>query len=162
MAKAAQNREKTLFTSKLALNLRKKLVKCYSWSTALYGAETWTLQKKYQKYLQTLEMWCWRRMENISWTDRVRNEVLQKVKGKRNILHKITRRMVLWIGHMLSRNCLLKHVIERNTHGGIEVTRRQGRRRKQLLGDHGNEGTLEIETVVRLTTEWMNALDGGE
>jgi hypothetical protein len=39
MAKAAFNK-KTLFISKLDLNLRKKLVKSYIWSTALYGAET--------------------------------------------------------------------------------------------------------------------------
>ena len=76
MAKAALNRKKNLFTSKLHLNLRKKLVKCYIWSTALYGAEIWTLRKVDQKYLESFEMCCWRRMENISWTDRVRNEVL--------------------------------------------------------------------------------------
>jgi len=40
MAKAAFNKNKNLFTSKLDLNLRKKLVKCYVWSMALYGAET--------------------------------------------------------------------------------------------------------------------------
>jgi len=34
MAKAAFNK-KTLFTSKLDLNLRKKLIKCYIWSMAL-------------------------------------------------------------------------------------------------------------------------------
>jgi hypothetical protein len=38
MAKAAFNK-KTVFTSKLDLNLRKKLVKCYNWSIALCGAE---------------------------------------------------------------------------------------------------------------------------
>jgi len=27
-----------------------------------------------QKYLESFEMWCWRRMEKISWTDHVRNE----------------------------------------------------------------------------------------
>jgi hypothetical protein len=43
MAKAAFDK-KTLFASKLDLNLRKKLVKCYIWSMALYGAETWTLR----------------------------------------------------------------------------------------------------------------------
>jgi len=41
MAKAAFSKKKTLFTSKLDLNLRKKLIKCYIWSMALYGAETW-------------------------------------------------------------------------------------------------------------------------
>ena len=40
MAKAAFNKKKNLFTSKLDLNLGKKLVKCYVWSMALYGAET--------------------------------------------------------------------------------------------------------------------------
>jgi hypothetical protein len=40
MAKAAFNK-KDLFTSKLYINLRKKLVKCYIWSIALYGTETW-------------------------------------------------------------------------------------------------------------------------
>jgi hypothetical protein len=93
MAKAAFNKM-TLFTSKLDLNLRKKLVKCYIWSIALYGAETWTLWKVDQKYLESFEMWCWRRMEKISWADHVRNEeVLHRVKEERNILHTIKKRL---------------------------------------------------------------------
>ena len=72
MAKTSYNK-KNLFTSKLDLNLRKKLVKCYVWSMALYGAETCTLRATDQKRLESFEMWCWRRMEKISWTDHVRN-----------------------------------------------------------------------------------------
>ena len=49
MAKAAFSKKKTLFTSKLDLNLRKKLIKCYIWSMALYGPETWTLRAADQK-----------------------------------------------------------------------------------------------------------------
>jgi hypothetical protein len=37
--------EKSLFTSKLGLHLRKKIVKCYIWSLAFYGAENWTSRK---------------------------------------------------------------------------------------------------------------------
>ena len=40
MAKAALSKKKTLFTSKLGLNLRKKLIICYIWSMPLYGVET--------------------------------------------------------------------------------------------------------------------------
>ena len=40
----------------LDLNLRKKLIKCYIWSMALYGAETWTLRAADQKYLESFEM----------------------------------------------------------------------------------------------------------
>ena len=102
----------------------------------LYGAETWTLRAADQKYLESFEMWCWRRMEKISWTDNVRNEdVLLRVNGQRNILHEIRKRKANWIGHILRRNCLLKQVIEGKIKGEMEVTRRRGRRRKKLLDD---------------------------
>jgi hypothetical protein len=134
MAKAALNKNRTLFTSALDLELRKKLVKCCVWSIALYGAETWTLRAAHQKHLESFEMWCWRRMEKISWTDHVRNEdVLLRVKEQRNILYKIRKRKANWIGHILRRNCLRQQVIEGKIQGGLEVTGRQGRRRRNLL-----------------------------
>ena len=55
MAKAAFSKKKTLFTSKLNLNLRKELIKCYICCMALYGAETWTLRAADQKYLESLK-----------------------------------------------------------------------------------------------------------
>jgi hypothetical protein len=114
MEKAASNKKKNLFASKLDLNLGNKLliVKCYIWSIALYGAETWRLWKVHQKYLESFEMWCWR-IEKISWTDRVRNEeLLNTVKEERTILHAMKRRKSNWIGHILRRNCLLKQFVE--------------------------------------------------
>jgi len=75
-------------------------------------------------------------MEKISWTDHVRNEgVLLRVKEQRNILHEIRKRKGNWIGHILRRNCLLQRVIEGKIKGWIEVTGRQGRRRRKLLDD---------------------------
>ena len=38
------------------------------------GTESWTLQNVDQKLFERFEMWCWRGLEYISWTDRVRNE----------------------------------------------------------------------------------------
>jgi hypothetical protein len=66
----------------------------------------------------------------------VRNEdVFLRVKEQRNILHEIRKRKAKWIGHILRRNCLLQRVIEWKDKRGIEVTGRQGRRRKKLLDD---------------------------
>jgi hypothetical protein len=104
----------------------------------LYGAETWALRKVDQKYLESLEMWCWRRLEKISWTDRVRNEevlLVHRVMEEGNILHTISRRKANCADNILLRNCLLEHVIEGKLEGRIEMTVRQGRRRKQLLDD---------------------------
>jgi hypothetical protein len=70
---------------KLNLNLREKLVKICIWSFDSYGAENWTLRKVDQKYPESFEMWCCRRMEKISWTDRVINEAILHKYGEARI-----------------------------------------------------------------------------
>ena len=62
-------------------------------------------------------------------------EVLLRVKEQRNILHEMRKRKANWIGHILRRNCLLQRVIEGKMQGGIEVTGRQGSKRRKLLDD---------------------------
>jgi hypothetical protein len=72
----------------------------------------------------------------MSVADHVTNEeVLLRVKEQRNILYEIPKRKANWIGHILRRNCLLQRVIEGKIQGGIEVSGRQGRRRRKLLDD---------------------------
>jgi len=53
--------------------------------------------------IEALEMWIWRRMEKISWMDKVTNEdVLKKVNESKNMLnHVIQQRKRKWIGHVL-------------------------------------------------------------
>ena len=130
---------------------------------ALYGAETWTLRAADQKYLESFEMWCWRRMEKISWTDHVRNEeVLLRVNEQRNILQEIRKWKANWIGHILRKNCLLKQVIEGKIKGEIKVAIRRGRRRKKLLDDLKDRrgySHLKEETLDR--TIWRHRFGGG-
>jgi hypothetical protein len=66
MTKATINKNKTVFTSKLDLNLKKKLVQYDIWCIAVHGAEIWTLGEVDQKCLEGSERWCWRRMEKVS------------------------------------------------------------------------------------------------
>ncbi|KDR18919.1 hypothetical protein L798_06657, partial [Zootermopsis nevadensis] len=88
------------------------------------GRKTWTLRKKERKYLESFEMWCWRRIEKIRWTDRVTNEeVLRRVNEQRSILQAITRRKANWLGHIMRRNGLLSDIIE----GQVEGKRGLGR-----------------------------------
>jgi hypothetical protein len=71
-------------------------------------------------------------MKNISWINRVENEkLLQKIKEERDILSTIKHGRVTGLVISLRRNCPLKPVIEKK----IDVTGRQGKRRKQLLSD---------------------------
>ena len=73
----------------------------------------------------------------------------------RNILHEIIKRKANWIGHTLRRNCLLQRVTEGKIQGGIEVTGRQGRRRRKLLDDlkeRRGYSHLKEEALDRATT----------
>jgi hypothetical protein len=45
IVKEAFNRKISLFTRKLNIELKKKLLRCYVWSIALYGSEIWTIRK---------------------------------------------------------------------------------------------------------------------
>jgi hypothetical protein len=69
-----------------------------------------------QKFLDVM-------LEKIRQTDHVRNSaVLRTVKGEKDILRTIKRRKANWIGHILRRNCLIKHVIEGKVTGARKKT----------------------------------------
>jgi hypothetical protein len=75
---------KSVFIWELHLNLRKNLMKCCTGSTTLHGVANWALRKLDEEYLESFEVWCWRRMEKINLADRMREE---KVEEERNIIH---------------------------------------------------------------------------
>jgi hypothetical protein len=96
-------------------------------------------------------MWCWGRTA-ISWINHVKNvEVLHKVKVERNILHKLKRIKVKWIGLMLRKNCFSNPLIEGKIGGRIAVTGRRRRRSRKLL-----DGLEERSEYWKLKQEALN------
>ena len=73
-------------------------------------------------------------MENIKWSDKVANKVLEHIGEKRTLLNSILRRKANYIGQILRRNCLLHDAIE----GQMTEVKGVGRRRTQLLDDLRN------------------------
>jgi hypothetical protein len=102
-------------------------------------------------------------MEKISWTDHMRNEdVLLRVKEQRNILYEIRKRKANWIGHILRRNCILQRVIEGKIQGRIEVTGRQGRRRRKLPDDlKERRGYSHLKEEALYLTMWRAGFGRG-
>jgi hypothetical protein len=92
----------------------------------------------------------------------VRNEEILRVKEQRNIVHEISKLKANWIGHILSRNCILQQVIEGKIKVVIEVTGRRGRRRRKLLydlKDRRRYSHLKEEALDR--TMWRHRFGGG-
>src|SRR6218665_1348612 len=64
------------------------MIKTLIWSVVLYGAETWTMRKEDIKRLEAFEMWTWRRMEKVSWTEHKKNEeILETIGEERSLIY---------------------------------------------------------------------------
>ena len=84
------------------MNLRKRFTKSYIWSTLMYGCEAWTINKKVVNKIETADMWFYRRMLKISWTDRVRNGKISHRSGtKREMMIAIRWRQLRSLGHTM-------------------------------------------------------------
>src|SRR6218665_3123065 len=62
--------------------------------------------------LEAFEMKVWRRMEKISWTEHISNEVLKLVEEKRSLLTIIRTSQRNWMGHIMTGDSLQREIIE--------------------------------------------------
>ena len=85
-ARRAFDTKRDLLESGIDLDVKKRFLKIFVWSVALYGSETWTVGAQERRRIEAFEMWCYCRMLKIRWEDRVTNEtVLQMMGESRNI-----------------------------------------------------------------------------
>ncbi|KAL3268742.1 hypothetical protein HHI36_007844 [Cryptolaemus montrouzieri] len=132
-ARTAFNNMKPLFTSRdLSINLKYRLAKCYIFSILLYGVEAWTMTERLMKKLEAFELWVYRRILRIPWTDHITNEeVLRRLDKHREILFTVKKRKMEYFGHIMrhEKYRLLQLIIQ----GKTDSKRGPGRRRHSWL-----------------------------
>ena len=64
---------KTSCSTHLSMETRKRILKAFVWSTLLIGCETWTITTRNMTKLQSFEMWAYRKMMKISWSEKKTN-----------------------------------------------------------------------------------------
>src|SRR6218665_42447 len=79
--------------------------------------------------LEAFEMKVWRRMEKISWTEHISNEVLKLVEEEKSLLTIIRTRQRNWMGHIMRGDSLKREIIK----GRMEDKRGRVRPRQKLL-----------------------------
>jgi len=106
--------------------LKIRILKCLIWPVVLYGNEAWALRKDDENRIQAAEMWFYRRLLRVKWTDKRTNEsVLKELGVQRLMLSKISKRRLKYLGHA-NRNTktdLMTTVLQ----GKVEAKRNQGR-----------------------------------
>ena len=77
--KALTNLDGTLKSRGIIILLAKvPLVKVVVFPVAMYGCETWTVDKAEHLRIDAFELWCWRRLWRVPWTARRSNQSILK------------------------------------------------------------------------------------
>ena len=85
------------------------------WNIALYGNETWTLQKSDIKRIEAFDMWIWRRMLKVSWTEHKNDEVLITVETRSELMDTLKTRQKSWLGHCVATCFFGENSVQRST-----------------------------------------------
>ena len=113
-----------LWKSKLPSSLKVRLLRSTAFAVASYGSESWTMKSADKKRLDSFEMWCYRRILRISWTEKKTNEwVLKELGVKKTLRADITARKLSYFGHVTRHNCLQNTIIQ----GKIDGKRKKGK-----------------------------------
>ena len=146
-----QQKSKLLTSHDLSYATKMRLVKCYIWATFLYGCETWTLTESIEKKITAFEMWIYRRISRIPWTDKVTNQhVLQEINIKSTELVQMIRtRKVKFYGHVRRHDSLQRVILE----GKVEGKRGRGRKRTSWTDNIKTHLGLPINTCAELALD---------
>ena len=77
MGRAAMTGLQPIIKSKeIRMSTKKRLLLALVFPVVLYGSESWTMTKADRRRVDSFELWCWRRLQKISWTEKVPNGVV--------------------------------------------------------------------------------------
>ena len=66
--KIMTNLDSILNSRDITLSTKVHLVKAMVFPVAMYGCESWTVKKAERRRIDALELWCWRRLLRVPWT----------------------------------------------------------------------------------------------
>nr|KAG5696904.1 hypothetical protein BaRGS_015868 [Batillaria attramentaria] len=133
-------------------------------SVLLYGCETWRTTKTMQQKIQTFLNTCLRRIFNIRWPEKIRNEELWERAGQEPVAKQILRRKWGWIGHTLRKpaSSTTRQVLTWNPQGKRKRDRPRnscGRDTEAELYKQGTNWT-GVARVAQNRVRWRRVVDG--
>ena len=149
---------KLITNRKISMTSRKRFVKCYIWSTLLYGFETWNINNQVRMRLEAFEMKIWRYVLKVSWTQRITNEeILRRMGTQRELMTTIYKRQLRFVGHMERKDGLESLCMV----GMMNGRRGRGRPRKSytdsLIEITGrNHSMVELRRMMRDRSFWRS------
>ena len=117
----------------IALPTNVCLVKAMVFPVIVYGCESWTINNAECQRIETLELWCWRRLLRVPWTARRSNRsILKEISPEYSLEGLMLKLKLQYFGHLMRITDSLEKTLML---GKIEGRRRRGRQRMRCLDD---------------------------
>nr|KAG5693557.1 hypothetical protein BaRGS_011682 [Batillaria attramentaria] len=133
-------------------------------SVLLYGCETWRTTKTMQQKIQTFLNTCLRRIFNIRWPEKIRNEELWERAGQEPATKQILRRKWGWIGHTLRKpaSSTTRQALTWNPQGKRKRGRPRNSWRRDTEAELYKQGTnwTGVARIAHNRVRWRRVVDG--
>ena len=118
------NLDSILESRDITLPTKGRLVKAMVFPVVMYGCESWTVKKAVRRRIDAFELWCWRRLLRVPWTERRSNQsILKEISPGCSLEELMLRLKLQYFGHLMRRVDSLEKSLML---GGIGGRRRRG------------------------------------
>ena len=93
----------SIFKSRdITLPTKVHLVKAMVFLVVMYGCESWTIKKAEHRRTDAFELWCWRRLLRVPWTERrAHQSILKEISPEYSLEGLMLKLKVLYFGHLM-------------------------------------------------------------
>ena len=107
----------------ITLPTKVHLVKAMVFPVIMYGYESWAIKKVYCQRTDAFELWCWRRLLRIPWTERSNQSILKEINSEYSLEGLMLELRLQYFGHLMQRTDSFEKILML---GKIEGKRRRG------------------------------------
>ena len=129
--KAMTNLDSVLKSREVTLPTKIRLVKAMVFPVVMYGCESWTIKKAESQRINAFELWCWRGLLRVPWTEKRSNQsILKEISPEYSLGGLILKLKLQSFFHLMRRTDSLEKTLML---GKPEGGRRRGRQRMRWL-----------------------------
>ena len=145
----------------ITLSTKVRLGKAMFFPVVMYGCKSWTISKAEHRRIDAFELWCWRRLLGVPWTERRSNQsILKEISPVCSLEGLMLKLKLQYFGHLMQRVDSLEKTLML---GKIEGRRRRGQQRMRWLDGITNSIDMtsgKLQELVIDRKAWLAVIHG--